>query len=134
MKRPYRVLIAKPGLDGHDRGAHIVARGLREAGFEVILTGQFQTPEMISRIAVDEDVDAVGLSILSGAHNKLVPRIVDSVERGRPGTLIMVGGVVPKRDVPGLIDCGVRRVFLTGSTLSEIATWLGNELDSVDEP
>jgi methylmalonyl-CoA mutase C-terminal domain/subunit len=134
MKRPYRVLIAKPGLDGHDRGAHIIARGLRDAGFEVILTGLFQTPEMISRIAVDEDVDAVGLSILSGAHNKLVPRIVDSVERGRPGTLIMVGGVVPKRDVPGLIDCGVRRVFLTGSTLSEIGTWLGNELDSVDEP
>lgn len=134
MKRPYRVLIAKPGLDGHDRGAHIIARGLRDAGFEVILTGLFQTPEMISRIAVDEDVDAVGLSILSGAHNKLVPRIVDSVERGRPGTLIMVGGVVPKRDIPGLIDCGVRRVFLTGSTLSEIGTWLGNELDSVDEP
>jgi methylmalonyl-CoA mutase C-terminal domain/subunit len=132
MKRTYRVLIAKPGLDGHDRGAYIVARGLRDAGFEVIVTGLFQTADMIARVAIDEDVDAVGLSILSGAHNKLVPRIVDAIEAAHPGTLIMVGGVVPNRDIPGLIECGVRRVFLTGSTLSEIATWLENELDSLE--
>ncbi len=132
MKRQYRVLIAKPGLDGHDRGAYIVARGLRDAGFEVILTGLFQTAEMIARVAVDEDVDAVGLSILSGAHNKLVPRIVDAVDASRPGTVVMVGGVVPKRDIPGLMACGVRRVFLSGSTLREIAAWLENELDSIE--
>lgn len=132
MRRPYRVLIAKPGLDGHDRGAQMVARWLRDAGFEVILTGLFQTAESIVRIAVDEDVDVIGLSILSGAHNKVVPRIVAAVEAVRPGTLVMVGGVVPPRDIPGLLECGVGRVFLTGTALAEISSWLENELDSLE--
>lgn len=132
MKRPYRVLIAKPGLDGHDRGAYIVARGLRDAGFEVILTGLFQTADTIARVAIDEDVDAVGLSILSGAHNKVVPKVVEAIAEHRPGTLVMVGGVIPQRDIPKLMACGVRRVFLTGSTLSEISTWLEHELDAVE--
>lgn len=132
MKRPYRVLVAKPGLDGHDRGAQMVARWLRDAGFEVILTGLFQTADTIVRIAVDEDVDVVGLSILSGAHNKLVPRIATAIEASRPGTLVMVGGVVPQRDIPGLLASGVGRVFLTGTPLAEISTWLENELDSLE--
>jgi len=129
MKRLYRVLVAKPGLDGHDRGAHIVARGLRDAGFEVILTGLFQTAETITRIVVDEDVDALGLSILSGAHNKLIPKVTAAVAEARPETLIMVGGVIPDRDVPHLLASGVSRVFVGGSTLAEIATWLEQELD-----
>jgi methylmalonyl-CoA mutase C-terminal domain/subunit len=131
VKRHYKVLVAKPGLDGHDRGAHIVARGLRDAGFEVVLTGLFQTPEMIVNAAVDEDVDAVGLSILSGAHNLLLPRIVRELDRKLPDTLVVAGGVIPASDIPGLLEAGIRKVFRSGSTLAEIAAWLEHELDSM---
>jgi methylmalonyl-CoA mutase, C-terminal domain len=132
VKRHYKVLVAKPGLDGHDRGAHIVARGLRDAGFEVVLTGLFQTPEMIVNAAVDEDVDAVGLSILSGAHNLLLPRVVRELETKLPGTVVIAGGVIPTSDIPGLLEAGIRKVFRSGSTLAEIAAWLEDELDSME--
>jgi methylmalonyl-CoA mutase C-terminal domain/subunit len=132
VKRPYKVVVAKPGLDGHDRGAHIVARGLRDAGFEVVLTGLFQTPEMIVSAVVDEDADALGLSILSGAHKVLLPRITRAVEEHRPGTLVVVGGVIPTSDIPALLEAGVRKVFGTGSTLAEITGWLERELDAME--
>ena len=132
MKRQYKVLVAKPGLDGHDRGAHIVARGLRDAGFEVVLTGLFQTVDMIVAAAVDEDVDAVGLSILSGAHNLLLPRIAAGLERERPGMLVIAGGMIPRRDIPALRDSGVSKVFGPGTTLAEISQWLEIELDSLE--
>jgi methylmalonyl-CoA mutase C-terminal domain/subunit len=132
MKRPYKVLVAKPGLDGHDRGAHIVARGLRDAGFEVVLTGLFQTVDMIVAAAVDEDVDAVGLSILSGAHNLLLPRIAAALERELPGVVIVAGGVIPPRDVAALNERGISKVFGPGTTLAEISQWLESELDSLE--
>ena len=132
MRRQYKVLVAKPGLDGHDRGAHIVARGLRDAGFEVVLTGLFQTVDMIVAAAVDEDVDAVGLSILSGAHKLLLPRIARALDQALPNTLVVAGGVIPKRDVPDLLASGVSRVFDSDSTLTEISSWLETELDSLE--
>src|SRR5438034_9737458 len=107
-----RVLIAKPGLDGHDRGAKIIARALRDAGMEVIYTGLRQTPEMIAAAAVQEDVDAVGISILSGAHNTLCPRIVELLrENGMDDTLVLVGGIVPQEDIERLKNIGVSEVF-----------------------
>ena len=132
MKRPYKVLVAKPGLDGHDRGAHLVARGLRDAGFEVVLTGLFQTVEMIVAAAIDEDVDAVGLSILSGAHNVLLPRIARALTQELPDVVLIAGGVIPRRDIANLTDCGIRKVFGSGSTLAEISQWLEGELDSLE--
>jgi methylmalonyl-CoA mutase, C-terminal domain len=132
MRRPYKVLVAKPGLDGHDRGAHIVARGLRDAGFEVVLTGLFQTADMIVAAAIDEDVDAVGLSILSGAHNLLLPRIATALRRELPDVVLMAGGVIPKRDIPALSECGISRVFGPGTTLAEISQWLESELDALE--
>jgi methylmalonyl-CoA mutase C-terminal domain/subunit len=133
VRRPYKVVVAKPGLDGHDRGAHIVARGLRDAGFEVVLTGLFQTPEMIVGAVVDEDADALGLSILSGAHNVLLPRIARAVELKRPGTLVVAGGVIPAADIPGLARAGIRKFFGAGTTLAQIAAWLEQELDAMEE-
>jgi len=130
MKRPYKVLVAKPGLDGHDRGAHMVARGLRDAGFEVVLTGLFQTVETIVAAAIDEDVDVVGLSILSGAHNVLLPRIAAALERELPGVLVVAGGVIPQRDVAALTERGIDKIFGSGTSLAEIAQWLASTLDS----
>ena len=132
MRRPYKVLVAKPGLDGHDRGAHIVARGLRDAGFEVVLTGLFQTADMIVAAAIDEDVDAVGLSILSGAHKVLLPRIATALRRELPDVVLMAGGVIPQRDIPALSECGISRVFGPGTTLAEISQWLESELDALE--
>jgi methylmalonyl-CoA mutase, C-terminal domain len=132
MRRPYKVLVAKPGLDGHDRGAHIVARGLRDAGFEVVLTGLFQTADMIVAAAIDEDVDAVGLSILSGAHNLLLPRIATALRSALPDVVLMAGGVIPRRDIPALTGCGISRVFGPGTTLAEISQWLESELDALE--
>ena len=132
MKRLYKVLVAKPGLDGHDRGAHIVARGLRDAGFEVVLTGLFQTVDMIVAAAIDEDVDAVGLSILSGAHKVLLPRIATALGRELPGVLVIAGGVIPQRDIAALTDLGIRRIFGPGTPLAEITRWLESELDSLE--
>lgn len=116
---PIRILVAKPGLDGHDRGAKVMVRALRDAGMEVIYTGLFQTPEMIARAALDEDVDVVGLSILSGAHNNLVPKIVNELRGiGLDDVLVVVGGTIPEEDVPRLREAGVAAVFGPGTPLT----------------
>ena len=116
-QRPIRVLIAKPGLDGHDRGAKVIARALRDAGMEVIYTGLRQTPQQIASAAVQEDVDVVGLSILSGAHNVLVPEVLKALEeRGGGGIPVVVGGIIPEKDIPALRAKGVREIFLPGTT------------------
>ena len=123
MSLPIRVLIAKPGLDGHDRGAKVVARGLRDAGFEVIYTGLHQTPQQIVRAAVDEDVQVVGLSVLSGAHNHLLPEIVRGLrEADRADVLVLAGGIIPNADIPGLLDAGVAMVFQPGTPIPEIVS------------
>jgi methylmalonyl-CoA mutase C-terminal domain/subunit len=120
-----RVLVAKPGLDGHDRGAKVIARALRDAGMEVIYTGLRQTPEMIAAAAVQEDVDAVGVSILSGAHNTLCPRIVQLLrEQGMDDCLVLVGGIVPQEDISKLKEQGIAAVFLPGTSTDEIVTFL----------
>ena len=117
-----RVLIAKPGLDGHDRGAKVVARALRDRGFEVVYTGLHQTPEQIAAAAVQEGVDAVGLSILSGSHGTLVPRVIKQLEeRGAGDIPVFVGGIIPEDDIPGLTKAGVMAVFTPGSPTSDIA-------------
>ncbi len=124
-RAPIRVLIGKPGLDGHDRGARVIARALRDAGMEVIYTGLFQTPAMIVRAAVDEDVDVVGLSILSGAHLTLLPEIVEGiVAEGREDALIVAGGTIPPDDVQPLLDAGVTRVFGPGTPLADIVEYI----------
>jgi methylmalonyl-CoA mutase, C-terminal domain len=120
-----RVLVAKPGLDGHDRGAKVIARALRDAGMEVIYTGLRQTPEMIAAAALQEDVDAVGVSILSGAHNTLCPRIVQLLrEKGMDNCLVLVGGIVPQEDLPKLKQAGVAAVFLPGTSTEDIVQFL----------
>jgi methylmalonyl-CoA mutase C-terminal domain/subunit len=120
-----RVLVAKPGLDGHDRGAKVIARALRDAGMEVIYTGLRQTPEMIAAAALQEDVDAVGVSILSGAHNTLCPRIVQLLrEKGMNNVLVLVGGIVPQEDLPKLKQAGVAEVFLPGTSTEDIVQFL----------
>ena len=123
--RPIKVLIAKPGLDGHDRGAKVLARGLRDEGFEVIYTGLRQTPEMIVTAALQEDVDVVGLSILSGAHMTLVPRVMKLLsEGGLADVLVTVGGIIPDDDVPKLREAGVAAVFGPGTTIAAVADFL----------
>lgn len=115
---PIRVLVAKPGLDGHDRGAKVIARALRDAGMEVIYTGLRQTPEMIVNAAIQEDVDCIGLSILSGAHNAIVPRITELLrERGAQDILVVVGGTIPEQDIPFLKSRGVAAIFGPGTLL-----------------
>ncbi|MDQ3799917.1 MAG: cobalamin B12-binding domain-containing protein [Acidobacteriota bacterium] len=124
-ERKIRVLVAKPGLDGHDRGAKVIARALRDAGMEVVYTGLRQTPEMIASAALQEDVDAVGISILSGAHNTLCPRIVNLLrENGMDDTLVVVGGIVPQEDVSRLKAEGVSEVFLPGTSTEDIVKFL----------
>jgi methylmalonyl-CoA mutase C-terminal domain/subunit len=131
MSTPHhRILIAKPGLDGHDRGAKVVARALRDAGFEVIYTGLRQTPEQIAAAAVQEDVAAVGLSILSGAHMRLLPEVVELLRREDAGdVLVFAGGIIPEKDIEPLQERGVDRVFLPGSDTREIVTYLEQALD-----
>ncbi|HWW54450.1 MAG TPA: cobalamin B12-binding domain-containing protein [Acidimicrobiales bacterium] len=130
MKRVYRVVVAKPGLDGHDRGAKVIARALRDAGFEVIYTGLHQTPEQVVEAVVQEDADAVGLSMLSGAHMTLIPRVLELLhERGVEDVLIVAGGIIPDADIPVLLEAGVAQVFTPGSSLDAIATWLEAALD-----
>jgi methylmalonyl-CoA mutase, C-terminal domain len=134
MRRTYRVVVAKPGLDGHDRGAKLVARALRDAGFEVVYTGLQQTPAMIARVAVDEDADAVGLSLLSGAHGTLVPRVIGALaDEGRDDVLVVVGGIIPDADVPELKRLGVAAVFTPGTPMSAIGQWLAEALDAREE-
>ncbi len=124
-ERKIRVLVAKPGLDGHDRGAKVIARALRDAGMEVIYTGLRQTPEMIAAAALQEDVDAVGISILSGAHNTLCPRIVQLLrDEGMDDCLVLVGGIVPKEDIPRLKEQGVAEVFTPGTSTEDIVKFL----------
>jgi methylmalonyl-CoA mutase C-terminal domain/subunit len=126
-----RVLIAKPGLDGHDRGAKVVARALMDAGFEVIYAGLRQTPEMIARSAVDEDVDLVGLSILSGAHNTLLPEIVEKLKaEGADNVKVFAGGVIPEEDHEGLKKAGVSAIFGPGTSLEAITSWVGEHAET----
>jgi methylmalonyl-CoA mutase C-terminal domain/subunit len=120
-----RILVAKPGLDGHDRGAKIIARALRDAGIEVIYTGLHQTPEMIAEAAIQEDVDAIGLSILSGAHNTLFPAIIRLIkEKGGDDIAIFGGGIIPEEDIATLKQAGVREIFTPGATTDEIVAWV----------
>jgi methylmalonyl-CoA mutase C-terminal domain/subunit len=120
-----RVLVAKPGLDGHDRGAKVIARALRDAGFEVVYTGLHQTPEMIVNAAVEEDVHVVGLSILSGAHNALVPDVIGGIRKaGMNDVLFIVGGIIPDEDIPGLKKQGVHMVFTPGAGLGEVVDYI----------
>ncbi len=120
-----RVLIAKPGLDGHDRGAKVVARSLRDAGYEVIYTGLRQTPEAIVATAVQEDVDAIGVSILSGAHNTVFPRIIELLkEKNASDIKVFGGGVIPETDIPGLLKCGVGRIFTPGTPTEDVVKFL----------
>ncbi len=123
--RKLRILVAKPGLDGHDRGAKVVARALADAGYEVVYTGLHQTPDMIAATAVQEAVDAVGLSIMSGAHMTLFPAVIDALKaRGLDDVLVFGGGIVPKDDMPKLTDLGVARIFTPGATTQEIVDWV----------
>lgn len=125
--RPIRVLVAKPGLDGHDRGAKVVAAALRDAGMEVIYTGLHQTPEMIATAAVQEDVDVVGLSILSGAHMTLIPRVLDLLrDDGREDILVTGGGIIPKEDMKALEARGTGRLFGPGTPTSELVEYIHN--------
>jgi methylmalonyl-CoA mutase C-terminal domain/subunit len=124
-ERKIRVLVAKPGLDGHDRGAKVIARALRDAGMEVIYTGLRQTPEMIASAALQEDVDAVGISILSGAHNTLCPRILELMRaNGMDDTLVLVGGIVPHEDIATLKAIGVSEIFLPGTSTGDIVDFI----------
>jgi methylmalonyl-CoA mutase C-terminal domain/subunit len=128
--RPYRVVVAKTGLDGHDRGVKIIARALRDAGFEVIYTGLFQSPEQVAEAALQEDADAVGLSVLSGAHMTLFPRVMQELDtRGLDDVLVFGGGIVPASDIVELKAAGVAGIFTPGTSMDEITTWLENALD-----
>jgi methylmalonyl-CoA mutase C-terminal domain/subunit len=130
VKRPYRVVVAKAGLDGHDRGVKIIARSLRDAGFEVIYTGLFQSPDQIAEAVRQEDADAVGLSVLSGAHLTLFPRVVEALRtRGLEDVVVFGGGIIPDGDISVLEALGVAAVFTPGADLDEIATWLEGKLD-----
>jgi len=125
VSRPIRVVVAKAGLDGHDRGAKVVARALRDAGMEVIYTGVHQTPEQVVETAVQEDADAIGLSLLSGAHNYLFPRIAELMkEKGMDDVLLFGGGIIPEEDLPALRTHGVERIFPPGASLEEIVAYV----------
>jgi methylmalonyl-CoA mutase, C-terminal domain len=124
-ERRLRILVGKPGLDGHDRGAKIIARAFRDAGFEVIYTGLHQTPEQIVSVAIQEDVDLIALSILSGAHNTLLPAVGEILrEKGAEDIILMAGGVIPEVDIPGLKESGVREVFTPGTSTETIVSWV----------
>lgn len=129
MDKPIRVLVAKPGLDGHDRGAKVVARALRDAGMEVIYTGLRQTPEQIAAAAIQEDVDVVAMSILSGAHNHLFPKVVNLLkEQGVDDVLIIGGGVIPDDDIPGLKAAGIEDIFTPGTSTKDIIEFIKSHL------
>jgi len=129
QKGKIRVLVAKPGLDGHDRGAKVVARALRDAGMEVIYTGIRQTPEMIVETAIQEDVDVVGMSILSGAHLELFPIVTEGLKnKGKEDTLVLAGGIIPEDDIPAIKQMGVKEVFGPGTPTSDIINYIRQEL------
>ena len=124
-ERKLRILVGKPGLDGHDRGAKVVARAFRDAGLEVIYTGLHQTPEQIVAAAIQEDVDCIGLSILSGAHNTLLPRVCDLLkEKKAEDIAVFCGGVIPEDDIPGLKSAGLKEVFTPGTSTEDIVAWV----------
>ena len=126
---PRRILIAKPGLDGHDRGAKVIARALRDAGHEVIYSGLHQTPDQIVETAVQEDVDAIGLSVLSGAHMTLFPKVVETLrQRGIDDIVVFGGGIIPDEDIPRLKEAGLAEIFTPGAPLSEISDWVANNI------
>ena len=130
VPRPYRVVVAKPGLDGHDRGIKVIARALRDAGFEVIYTGLFQTPEQVAETALQEDADAVGLSVLSGAHMTLFPRVVDELhKRGLDDVVVFGGGIIPDADIAALKEKGVAAIFTPGTSMVSITDWLEHALE-----
>ena len=129
MAGKIRVVVAKPGLDGHDRGAKIIARALRDAGMEVIYTGLRQTPEMIASAAVQEDVDVIGLSILSGAHNTLCPQLMKLLhEKGMQDVTVLVGGIIPEADIPNLKQAGIAEIFLPGTSTQDIIDFIHKRL------
>ncbi len=129
MPAPYRVVVAKPGLDGHDRGAKVIARALRDAGFEVIYTGLHQTPEQVAETVLQEDADAVGLSLLSGAHMTLMPRVVELLrEKGADDVVVFGGGIIPDADIAKLKEQGVAEIFTPGAPLATITDWLNDAL------
>jgi methylmalonyl-CoA mutase C-terminal domain/subunit len=129
MPEKHRIVIAKPGLDGHDRGAKVVARALRDAGYEVIYTGLHQTPEQITETVIQEDADAVGLSIHSGAHMTLFPRVVSLLrERGAGDVVVFAGGIIPGEDIPALKEHGIEEIFTPGAATSQIIEWLRGRL------
>ena len=124
-EKKIRVLVAKPGLDGHDRGAKVIARALRDAGMEVIYTGLRQTPEMVVSAALQEDVNVIGLSILSGAHNAIMPRVMDLLRQNKmEDVLVIIGGIIPDQDIPGLKQAGVAGIFLPGTPMNEIVEFI----------
>jgi methylmalonyl-CoA mutase C-terminal domain/subunit len=134
MQRPYRVVVAKPGLDGHDRGAKVIARALRDAGFEVIYTGLHQTPEQVAETVLQEDADAVGLSLLSGAHMTLFPKVMKVLEeKGAGDVLVFGGGIIPEADIPLLKEKGVAAIFTPGAPMQAIVDWLSQALDAREE-
>jgi len=127
--RKIRVLIAKPGLDGHDRGAKIIARALRDAGMEVIYTGLRQTPEMIASSAIQEDVDVIGLSVLSGAHNTLCPQLMGLLrDKGMNDVMVLLGGIIPEADIPALKKVGIAEIFLPGTSTQDIVSYIREHL------
>jgi methylmalonyl-CoA mutase C-terminal domain/subunit len=131
VERRYRVVVAKVGLDGHDRGAKVISRALRDAGFEVIYTGLRQTPEQVAETAMQEDADAVGLSILSGAHMTLFPRVAEELQkRGLDDVLLFGGGIIPDPDIDKLKLQGVSEIFTPGATMASVTEWLADALDS----
>jgi methylmalonyl-CoA mutase C-terminal domain/subunit len=132
MAETFRIIVAKPGLDGHDRGAKIVARALRDAGYEVIYTGLHQTPEQIVETAIQEDADGVGLSCHSGAHMTLFPKVVQLLrEQGADDVFVFGGGIIPKEDIPKLQERGIEKIFTPGATTTEIVEWLRERLGHV---
>jgi len=134
VRRRYRVVVAKGGLDGHDRGVKVIARALRDAGFEVIYTGLHQTPEQIAETVIQEDADALGLSVLSGAHMTLFPRVLDQLrQRGADDVLVFGGGIIPEADVAALKELGVVEIFAPGARLGVICEWLETALDAGEE-
>ena len=134
MPKPLRLLIGKVGLDGHDRGVKITARGLRDAGYEVIYTGLHQTPEMVVETAIQEDVAGIGLSILSGAHNTLVPRVLELLAaRGAGDIVVFLGGIIPKQDQEPLRKAGVKAIFTPGTTIAEIVEFVRTEIEGVEK-
>ena len=134
MQRPYRVVVAKPGLDGHDRGAKVIARALRDAGFEVIYTGLRQSPQQVAQAALQEDADAVGLSVLSGAHLTLFPRVIEELQaRSLDEVLVFGGGIIPEADIVKLKELGVAELFTPGATMAEITGWLEQALDAREQ-